>query len=168
MSPLLGHRIQDDSLCPGRLHHQEGRPIRAQHYTSHYCIDQSHCRKGESITDLVFVVSGSLEVVQDGEILAFLGTNDVCGDSHWKETLLGKSVVHVRALTYCDIHTINVDDLLKVETETQTLNLTPHKILFDKVLEFHKPFAITFSRNLCLTFDLSRRVVFSMVKHFNF
>lgn len=101
-------------------------------------------RKGESITDLIFVVSGSLEVVQDGEILAFLGTNDVCGDSHWKETRLGKSVVHVRALTYCDIHTINVDDLLKV-------------------LEFHKPFAITFSRNLCLTFDLSKRVVFSKV-----
>jgi hypothetical protein len=23
---------------------------------------------------------------QDGEILAFLGRNDVCGDSHWKET----------------------------------------------------------------------------------
>ena len=102
-------------------------------------------RKGESITDLIFVVSGSLEVVQDGEILAFLGNNDVCGDSHWKETRLGKSVVHVRALTYCDIHTINVDDLIKV-------------------LEFHKPFAITFSRNLCLTFDLSKRVVFSKVK----
>ena len=61
-----------------------------------------------------------------------------------QETRLGKSVVHVRALTYCDIHTINVDDLLKV-------------------LEFHKPFAITFSRNLCLTFDLSKRVVFSKV-----
>ena len=103
-------------------------------------------RKGESITDLIFVVSGSLEVVQDGEILAFLGNNDVCGDSHWKETRLGKSVVHVRALTYCDIHTINVDDLIKV-------------------LEFHKPFAITFSRNLCLTFDLSKRVVFSKVKN---
>ena len=36
-------------------------------------------RKGESITDIIFVVSGSLEVVQDGEILAFLGNNDVCG-----------------------------------------------------------------------------------------
>ena len=23
---------------------------------------------------------------QDGEILAFLGRNDVCGDSHWRET----------------------------------------------------------------------------------
>ena len=55
-------------------------------------------RKGESITELVFVVSGSLEVVQDGEILAFLGNNDVCGDSHWKENRLGKSVVQVAGL----------------------------------------------------------------------
>ena len=101
-------------------------------------------RKGESITDLIFVVTGSLEVVQDGEILAFLGKNDVCGDSRWQETRLGKSVVHVRALTYCDIHCINVDNLLNV-------------------LEFHKPFAVTFSRNLCLTFDLSKRVVYSKV-----
>ncbi|XP_023349841.1 potassium voltage-gated channel protein eag isoform X3 [Eurytemora carolleeae] len=102
-------------------------------------------RKGESITDLCFVVCGSLEVIQqDGEILAFLGRNDVCGDSHWRESKLGKSVVHVRALTYCDIHTIQVDRL-------------------KEVLEFYKPFAHTFSRNLALTFDLSKRVVFAKV-----
>ena len=35
---------------------------------------------------------------QDGEILAFLGNNDVCGDSHWKENRLGKSVVQVPGL----------------------------------------------------------------------
>ena len=32
-----------------------------------------YTRKGELITELCFVVAGSLEVVQDGEILAFLG-----------------------------------------------------------------------------------------------
>ena len=53
-------------------------------------------------------------------------------------------MVHVRALTYCDIHTINVEDLIEV-------------------LEFYKPFSHTFSRNLCLTFDLSKRIVFSKV-----
>ena len=57
----------------------------------------------------------------------------------------GKSVVHVRALTYCDIHTIQVDRL-------------------KEVLEFYKPFAHTFSRNLALTFDLSKRVVFAKVR----
>jgi potassium voltage-gated channel Eag-related subfamily H protein 5 len=41
-------------------------------------------RKGESIRELSFVVSGSLEVIQDGEILAFLSVGDVFGDSGWK------------------------------------------------------------------------------------
>uniref|UniRef100_A0A0K2TNG6 Potassium voltagegated channel protein eaglike [Apis florea] n=1 Tax=Lepeophtheirus salmonis TaxID=72036 RepID=A0A0K2TNG6_LEPSM len=101
-------------------------------------------RKGESIKELGFVVSGSLEVIQDGEILAFLGAGDVFGDSHWRENRVGKSAVHVRGLTYCDIHTINVQKL-------------------KEVLEFYKAFAQTFARNLTLTFDLSKRTVFYKV-----
>ena len=49
--------------------------------------------------------------------MAFLSKNDVCGDSQWRDSKFGKSVVHIRALTYCDIHTINVDDLKKVDSE---------------------------------------------------
>ena len=101
-------------------------------------------RKGESIKELGFVASGSLEVIQDGEILALLGQGDVFGDSQWKENKLAKSAVHVRALTYCDIHMINVEKL-------------------KEVLEFYKAFAQTFSRNLTLTYDLSRRTVFYKV-----
>ena len=91
-------------------------------------------RKGESIKELSFVASGSLEVrrlkleheifatsyslvtqvIQDGEILALLGQGDVFGDSQWKRNKLAKSAVHVRALTYCDIHMINVDKLKEV------------------------------------------------------
>merc|ERR1719328_17392 len=56
-------------------------------------------RKGESITELGFVASGSLEVIQDGEILALLGQGDVFGDATWKEKQLAKSAVHVRSLT---------------------------------------------------------------------
>lgn len=54
-------------------------------------------------------------IKQDNEIVAFLSKNDVCGNSKWKDSHIGKSVVHVRALTYCDIHTINVDDLKTVK-----------------------------------------------------
>ena len=54
-------------------------------------------------------------IKQDNEIVAFLSKNDVCGNSKWKDAKIGKSVVHVRALTYCDIHTINADDLKKVK-----------------------------------------------------
>ena len=78
---------------------------------------------------------------QDGEILAFLSQGDVFGDAQWRENTLAKSAVHLRALTYCDIHFINIDKL-------------------KDVLEFYKAFAQTFSRNLVLTYDLSRRTVF--------
>ena len=54
-------------------------------------------------------------IKQDNEIVAFWSNNYVCGNSKWKDSHIGKSVVHVRALTYCDIHTINVDDLKKVK-----------------------------------------------------
>ena len=52
--------------------------------------------------------------MQDNELVALLSKNDVCGASTWKDSKIGKSVVDVCALTYCDIHTINVDDLKKV------------------------------------------------------
>ena len=101
-------------------------------------------RKGESIRELCFVVSGSLEVIQDGEILAFLSKGDVFGDAQWRDYKLAKSAVHVRALTYCDIHMINVEKL-------------------KDVLEFYKAFAQTFTRNLTLTYDLAKRAIFNRV-----
>ena len=78
---------------------------------------------------------------QDGEILAFLSQGDVFGDAQWRENTLAKSAVHLRALTYCDIHFINIEKL-------------------KDVLEFYKAFSQTFSRNLVLTYDLSRRTIF--------
>lgn len=79
--------------------------------------------------------------LQDGEIVALLGKGDVFGDSGWRDNTVTKSSVHVRALTYCDIHMINVQKL-------------------KEILEFYKAFAQTFARNLVLTFDLSKRSVF--------
>ena len=85
-----------------------------------------------------------LEHWQDGEILAFLGKGDVFGDAGWRNESVAKSAVHVRALTYCDIHMINVEKL-------------------KEILEFYKAFAQTFARNLVLTYDLSKRTVFYRV-----
>ena len=94
---------------------------------------------GESIDNLCFIVSGSLEVIQDDEVVAILGKNDVFGDAFWKENDAGQAVANVRALTYCDIHQVNRDRLLEV-------------------LEFYKAFAQSFSRNLVLTYNLRNRV----------
>ncbi|KAK1806123.1 hypothetical protein P4O66_012832, partial [Electrophorus voltai] len=93
---------------------------------------------GESVDSLCFVVSGSLEVIQDDEVVAILGKGDVFGDVFWKELNLAQSCANVRALTYCDLHIIKRDAL-------------------QKVLEFYIAFSNHFSRNLVLTYNLRKR-----------
>ncbi|XP_062252681.1 potassium voltage-gated channel subfamily H member 5 isoform X3 [Platichthys flesus] len=99
---------------------------------------------GESVDTLCFVVSGSLEVIQDDEVIAILGKGDVFGDVFWKETTLAHACANVRALTYCDLHVIKREALLKV-------------------LEFYTAFANSFSRNLFLTCNLRKRIIFRKI-----
>jgi len=70
----------------------------------------------------------------------------VFGDSFWKDTALGQSAANVRALTYCDLHTIKRDRLLEV-------------------LDFYQAFANSFSRNLILTYNLRHRVRISFLSN---
>nr|QQY02525.1 potassium voltage-gated channel protein eag 3 [Cryptocotyle lingua] len=100
--------------------------------------------QGESIDQLCFVVSGSLEVVQDDEVVAILSKGDVFGQPVWKEADVGQSAASVRALTYCDLHCIKRDNLLEV-------------------LKFYSAFANSFSRSLVLTYNLRNRLVFRKI-----
>uniref|UniRef100_A0A4W5R8Q5 Potassium voltage-gated channel, subfamily H (eag-related), member 1b n=1 Tax=Hucho hucho TaxID=62062 RepID=A0A4W5R8Q5_9TELE len=99
---------------------------------------------GESVDSLCFVVSGSLEVIQDDEVVAILGKGDVFGDVFWKEVTLAQACANVRALTYCDLHVIKREAL-------------------QKVLEFYTAFSNHFSRNLLLTYNLRKRIVFRKI-----
>lgn len=100
---------------------------------------------GESVETLNFVVSGSLEVIQDEEVVAILGKGDVFGDDVWKDHSTGQSACNVRALTYCDLHAIKRDKLMEV-------------------LDFYHAFANSFSRNLVLTYNLRHRLIFRKVR----
>lgn len=44
----------------------------------------------------------------------FLGKNDIFGENPCKHATIGKSCCNVRALTYCDLHKIDRNDLLEV------------------------------------------------------
>ncbi|CAF1330113.1 unnamed protein product [Adineta steineri] len=103
-----------------------------------------HC--GESLDMLCFIVSGSLEVIQDDEVLAILSPNDVFGDDFWSKNRdsVGQSAANVRALTYCNIHQIRRERLLEV-------------------LDFYHPFSISFARNMVLTYNLRHRVIFRKI-----
>ncbi|XP_076244136.1 potassium voltage-gated channel protein ether a go-go isoform X1 [Calliopsis andreniformis] len=117
----------------------------AMHFTmSHSAPGDLLYHTGESIDSLCFIVTGSLEVIQDDEVVAILGKGDVFGDSFWKPSSGGQSAANVRALTYCDLHTIKRDRLLEV-------------------LNFYQAFAISFTRNLVLTYNLSHRLIFRKV-----
>ncbi|XP_012339353.1 potassium voltage-gated channel protein eag isoform X5 [Apis florea] len=117
----------------------------AMHFTmSHSAPGDLLYHTGESIDSLCFIVTGSLEVIQDDEVVAILGKGDVFGDSFWTNPSVGQSAANVRALTYCDLHTIKRDRLLEV-------------------LDFYQAFANSFARNLVLTYNLSHRLIFRKV-----
>ncbi|CAG9534254.1 unnamed protein product [Cercopithifilaria johnstoni] len=99
---------------------------------------------GELVDALWFVVSGSLEVIQDDEVVAILGKGDVFGDEFWKQLETGRSAANVRALTYADLHSIKKNKLMEV-------------------LYFYKAFANSFARNMVLTYNLTRRLKFRKV-----
>uniref|UniRef100_T1IIG6 Potassium voltage-gated channel protein eag n=1 Tax=Strigamia maritima TaxID=126957 RepID=T1IIG6_STRMM len=117
----------------------------AMHFTmSHSAPGDLLFHTGESIDSLCFVVMGSLEVIQDDEVVAIMGKGDVFGDLFWKEASVGQSAANVRALTYCDLHSIKRDQLLEV-------------------LDFYHAFANSFARNLILTYNLRHRLIFRKV-----
>lgn len=74
----------------------------------------------------------------------FSGKGDVFGDCFWREPTIGQSCANVRALTYCDLHSIKRDKLLEV-------------------LNFYHAFANSFARNLLLTYNLRHRLIFRKV-----
>ncbi|ETN69680.1 cyclic nucleotide-binding domain protein [Necator americanus] len=77
---------------------------------------------GESVDALWFVVSGSLEVIQDEEVVAILGKGDVFGDEFWKNNgSTGQSAANVRALTYTDLHMIKKDKLMEAYQPDESL-----------------------------------------------
>nr|XP_057912871.1 potassium voltage-gated channel subfamily H member 5-like [Doryrhamphus excisus] len=120
------------------------RSLAVEFQTTHCAPGDLIFHIGESVDTLCFVVSGSLEVIQDDEVIAILGKGDVFGDVFWKESTMARACANVRALTYCDLHVIRRDALMRV-------------------LEFYTAFANSFARNLILTCNLRKRVIFRKI-----
>uniref|UniRef100_A0A672S8B9 Potassium voltage-gated channel subfamily H member 7-like n=1 Tax=Sinocyclocheilus grahami TaxID=75366 RepID=A0A672S8B9_SINGR len=92
-----------------------------------------HC--GDVLTALYFLSGGSIEILKDDIVVAILGTNDIFGEMIHLYAKPGKSNADVRALSYCDLHTIQREELLEV-------------------LDMYPEFADYFLTNLELTFNL--------------
>ncbi|KAF4796870.1 Potassium voltage-gated channel subfamily H member 7 [Turdus rufiventris] len=92
-----------------------------------------HC--GDVLTALYFVSRGSIEILRSDIVVAILGKNDIFGEMVHLYAKPGKSNADVRALTYCDLHKIQREDLLEV-------------------LDMYPEFSDLFLTNLELTFNL--------------
>ncbi|KAL4658203.1 potassium voltage-gated channel subfamily H member 6 [Arapaima gigas] len=90
---------------------------------------------GDVLTALYFISRGSIEILRDDVVVAILGKNDIFGEPISLYARPGKSNADVRALTYCDLHKIQRDDLLEV-------------------LDMYPDFSDNFWSNLEITFNL--------------
>uniref|UniRef100_H3ARA5 Potassium voltage-gated channel subfamily H member 6 n=1 Tax=Latimeria chalumnae TaxID=7897 RepID=H3ARA5_LATCH len=90
---------------------------------------------GDILTALYFISRGSIEILKDDIVIAILGKNDTFGEPISLYARPGKSNADVRALTYCDLHKIQREDLLEV-------------------LDMYPDFSDNFWTNLEITFNL--------------
>ncbi|XP_043987482.1 potassium voltage-gated channel subfamily H member 7-like [Gambusia affinis] len=111
------------------------RALAMRFRTTHAPPGDTLVHSGDVITALYFLSHGSIEILKDDIVVAILGKNDIFGEMIHLYTTPGKSNADVRALCYCDLSTIQREDLLEV-------------------LDMYPEFSDYFFNNLELTFNL--------------
>ncbi|XP_058469047.1 potassium voltage-gated channel subfamily H member 7 isoform X1 [Solea solea] len=111
------------------------RALAMRFKTTHAPPGDTLVHSGDVLTALYFVSRGSIEILKDDVVVAILGKNDIFGEMMHLFAKPGKSSADVRALSYCDLHTIQREEILEV-------------------LDMYPEFADLFLTNLELTFDL--------------
>ncbi|CAK6965525.1 potassium voltage-gated channel subfamily H member 7 [Scomber scombrus] len=111
------------------------RALAMRFKTTHAPPGDTLVHSGDVLTALYFVSRGSIEILKDDVVVAILGKNDIFGEMIHLFSKPGKSCADVRALSYCDLHTIQREEILEV-------------------LDMYPEFADDFLTNLELTFDL--------------
>ncbi|KAM9746166.1 potassium voltage-gated channel subfamily H member 6a isoform 2-T2 [Menidia menidia] len=111
------------------------RALAMRFKTAHAPPGDTLVHSGDILTAIYFISRGSIEILREDVVVAILGKNDIFGEPISLYGRTGKSSSDVRALTYCDLHKIQRDDLLEV-------------------LDMYPDFADVFWNNLEITFNL--------------
>ncbi|TRY58699.1 hypothetical protein DNTS_023108 [Danionella cerebrum] len=111
------------------------RALAVRFKTTHSPPGDTLYHQGDLLRALHFISRGSIQVSQHSIVLAILGKNDVFGEPLNLYADPGRCNSDVTALTYCDLHRIQRDDLLEV-------------------LDMYPAFGEIFWRNLEITFNL--------------
>ena len=96
---------------------------------------KNSCRNVEIFICRVILHICSSDHIHIAKCCMFSGKDDIFGENICRHETIGKSSYNVRALTYCDLHKIQRDDILDI-------------------LEMYPEFADQFIKNLEVTFDL--------------
>ncbi|XP_067887134.1 potassium voltage-gated channel subfamily H member 2-like isoform X2 [Heterodontus francisci] len=111
------------------------RALAMKFKTTHAPPGDTLVHSGDVLTALYFTSRGSIEILRADMVVAILGKNDIFGEPINLYARPGKSNADVRALTYCDLHKIQREDLLEV-------------------LDMYPEFSDHFWSNLEITFNL--------------
>ncbi|XP_078397348.1 voltage-gated inwardly rectifying potassium channel KCNH2-like [Cetorhinus maximus] len=111
------------------------RALAIKFKTTHAPPGDTLVHAGDVLTALYFISRGSIEILRTDVVVAILGKNDIFGEPINLYARPGKSNADVRALTYCDLHKIQREDLLEV-------------------LDMYPEFSDHFWSNLEITFNL--------------
>ncbi|XP_042560261.1 potassium voltage-gated channel subfamily H member 7-like, partial [Clupea harengus] len=111
------------------------RALAMRFKTTHAPPGDTLVHSGDVLTALYFLSRGSIEILKDDVVVAILGKNDIFGEMIHLYAKPGKANADVRALSYCDLHTIQREEILEV-------------------LDMYPEFADHFLSNLELTFNL--------------
>uniref|UniRef100_A0A3Q4I3U3 Potassium channel, voltage gated eag related subfamily H, member 7 n=1 Tax=Neolamprologus brichardi TaxID=32507 RepID=A0A3Q4I3U3_NEOBR len=90
------------------------RALAMRFKTTHAPPGDTLVHSGDVLTALYFVSRGSIEILKDDVVVAILGKNDIFGEMIHLYAKPGKSCADVRALSYCDLQTIQREDILEV------------------------------------------------------
>ncbi|XP_034412073.1 potassium voltage-gated channel subfamily H member 2-like [Cyclopterus lumpus] len=90
------------------------RALAMRFKTTHAPPGDTLVHTGDLISALYFISRGSIEILKEDVVIAILGKNDIFGEPINLFVLPGKSSADVRALTYCDLHKIQREDMLEV------------------------------------------------------
>ncbi|XP_068424992.1 potassium voltage-gated channel subfamily H member 6-like [Clinocottus analis] len=90
------------------------RALAMRFKTTHAPPGDTLVHTGDLISALYFISRGSIEILKGDVVIAILGKNDIFGEPINLFALPGKSSADVRALTYCDLHKIQREDMLEV------------------------------------------------------
>ncbi|CAL9690350.1 unnamed protein product [Knipowitschia caucasica] len=111
------------------------RALAMRFQTTHAPPGDTLVHSGDVLTAIYFLSRGSIEILKDDIVVAILGKNDIFGEMIHLNAKPGKANADVRALSYCDLSTIQREELLEV-------------------LDMYPEFADYFFNNLELTFNL--------------